>query len=259
MKWRHGRLGHAHGLAARLIATLAVVPWLYACSPAANMTTGSGAPPTVVIVQPVNNTTVAASQPVTIQVEATGSASIVSVDVRVNGLSYRTLTAAPYSVTWTPPANGNFQLIAVATNESSQSASSIPILISVKPAPPAPIVTPPKRNPTSSSGIYTPAPGSDVRGALMDAAREAADDWTQRYSVYELHVYGSWAVGELAVVGYQHMKYEDVFAWRRSKGHWTCLIHGGDTGVGDEPKPTIRAGLRDLGMPAPLVNALQFK
>lgn len=146
---------------------------------------------------------------------------------------------------------------ATAPSTSSTSSAVIPA------APSTPPASRPKSKPTAkkpgSTGIYTPSKGSSERAALMDAARVQSGDWTQRFTVYELHVLGSWAVGELSAQGVPHSPLSHVYAWHEKDGHWTCLMNGGDVGEGDDPKPAIRAALRDLGMPKALVSALQFR
>ncbi len=108
-------------------------------------------------------------------------------------------------------------------------------------------------------GYYTPPAGSPERGALMDAARKTFPPSEQtKFVVYELYVQDDWAVGTLDPVGYESdPPHENVYVWKRVKGKWTCLQGCGD--VGELSLDDIRTSIGELGVPADLVAAVQFK
>jgi hypothetical protein len=109
------------------------------------------------------------------------------------------------------------------------------------------------------SAIHTPLQGSAERQALMDAAR-ASSEQSGLFVVHELHVSGTWAVGELSRVGVKHEPFVDVYAWHQVGGVWECLMNQGEMGADpSDPRPTIRRALRSLGVPSSLVTALRFE
>jgi endo-1,4-beta-D-glucanase Y len=95
---------------------------------------GSAAPGpvTVSITSPANNAVVNEGTNVTINATATTtSGSITKVDFYSNGTLIGTSTASPYSFTLANPIAGNYQLTAIATNSSSQTATSSIVNIQV--------------------------------------------------------------------------------------------------------------------------------
>jgi len=111
----------------------------------------------------------------------------------------------------------------------------------------------------AEAAYHTPSPGSAERGALMDAARETFLDAPKtKFVVHELYVQGDWAVGTLDPVGFEHgPPYENVYVWRKANGVWTCLQGCGD--VGDLTLDDVRDAVRQIGVPANLVDAIRFK
>lgn len=74
-------------------------------------------PPSVAFVTPVNLASVKTNLPNPVQIQAGSTGSTVTqVVFRVGSTIVSTFTQAPYSTTWTPPTNGAYNLIAIATN-----------------------------------------------------------------------------------------------------------------------------------------------
>ncbi len=88
--------------------------------------------PTVSITSPANGATytLPTSFPVTATVDNAGQ-SITQVDFYVNGTVFQTVTTAPYSVTYTPPAPGTYTFRATATETRSGTRTGSSSLVSV--------------------------------------------------------------------------------------------------------------------------------
>lgn len=116
-------------------------------------------------------------------------------------------------------------------------------------------------NPSTVAEVayHTPSPGSTERKALMDAARKTFLDAPRTtFVVHELYIQGDWAVGTIDPVGFEHgPPYDNVYVWRKTGGVWTCLQGCGD--VGDQTLDDIRDAVRQIGVPAHLVDAIRFK
>lgn len=111
----------------------------------------------------------------------------------------------------------------------------------------------------AEAAYHTPSPGSAERKALMDAARGTfLDAPGTEFVVHELYVLGDWAVGTLDPVGFEHgPPYDNVYVWRKANGVWTCLQ--GCSDVGEQTLDDIRDAVRQIGVPANLVDAIRFK
>jgi hypothetical protein len=90
-------------------------------------TTRDATPPTVNITSPSNGASVTGA--VTISVSASDNVGVSSVAVTINGTTMWTWIAAPYSNTWTPPADGNYTITATA-KDAKGNISSHSIVIS---------------------------------------------------------------------------------------------------------------------------------
>ncbi len=105
----------------------------------AGMTTTSSAvaitvdaAPSVAISSPASGASFTAPANVPVAASATDSAGTVTkVDFYRDGTLITTLTAAPYSFTWTNVPAGNYSLTAVATNDAGTSATSAAVAIAV--------------------------------------------------------------------------------------------------------------------------------
>jgi hypothetical protein len=74
-------------------------------------------PPSIAFLTPVNQAAVKTNLPNPIQIQASSSGSTVTqVVFRVGSTVMNTFTQPPYTTTWTPPTNGAYNLIAIATN-----------------------------------------------------------------------------------------------------------------------------------------------
>ncbi len=105
----------------------------------AGMTTTSSAvaiavdaPPGVALTGPVNGASFTAPANIPIAASASDTVGTVTkVDFYQGGTLIITLTAAPYSFTWTNVPAGNYSLTAVATNDAGTSATSAAVTIAV--------------------------------------------------------------------------------------------------------------------------------
>jgi RHS repeat-associated protein len=91
------------------------------------------APPSVALTAPSSGTTFTA--PANIAVAANVSdtvGTVTKVDFYRNGTLITSLTAAPYSFTWTGVPAGSYSLTAVATNDSRQATTSAAVAVTVK-------------------------------------------------------------------------------------------------------------------------------
>jgi len=105
----------------------------------AGMTTTSSAvaiavdaPPGVALTGPVNGASFTAPANIPIAASASDTVGTVTkVDFYQGGTLITTLTAAPYSFTWTGVPTGSYSLTAVATNDAGTSATSAAVTIAV--------------------------------------------------------------------------------------------------------------------------------
>src|SRR5713226_9733992 len=101
--------------------------------------------PSVAITSPANGAsyTLPASFPVTATVDNQGQ-PITQVAFYVNGVVFQTVTTAPYSVTYTPPAPGTYTFKAAATETNQGTRTGFSNLVSVTAnVPPAVSITSP--------------------------------------------------------------------------------------------------------------------
>ena len=120
------------------------------------VTVGGNHAPLVSITSPTVGAGVQVGTPVSIAATASDSDGVVSkVDFYANGLLIGTKVSPPYTASWTPPAEGVFHLIAVATDNGNTSATSADVGVLAASA-----------TGTTSANVYT---GSYVNGkfALM--------------------------------------------------------------------------------------------
>ncbi|TLM88841.1 MAG: SPOR domain-containing protein [Actinobacteria bacterium] len=139
---------------------------------------GVDAPPTVVISAPSNNATIVGGKSVKIVLSATDDNGAPSgISLTLNGQPLAQLDSAPWETVWTPAATGNFELRAKATDSAGQSGESLPILVTVKPAP---ALKPKARVQPKTSSKPSPSPLSDTGasagfwGAWCTGGSEAA-------------------------------------------------------------------------------------
>jgi hypothetical protein len=79
--------------------------------------------PTSEVTAPANGATYATPQEITIHASATTtSGSITQVEFFVNGISIGTDNTAPYSINYTPPADGVYELKVIATNSGGKTS-----------------------------------------------------------------------------------------------------------------------------------------
>jgi len=108
--------------------------------------------PTVAITAPVSGATVSVGAATTVSATATAvaaGATITSIQFFANGVSLGTGVTAPFSVTWTPTAAGNFSLTATATDSNGTSTVSAAVVVIVSSGTAPVIVTHPLTQATS--------------------------------------------------------------------------------------------------------------
>src|SRR3954468_12579683 len=95
-------------------------------------TASTNVPPTVSLTGPANGATFTAPANITVAANAADSDGTISkVDFFSGNTLIGTATAAPFSITWTNVAQGNYSLTAVATDSGNATATSSPVSISV--------------------------------------------------------------------------------------------------------------------------------
>ncbi len=105
---------------------------LQATSPNVAVTVTLGTPPVVAISAPTAGSTVNQSTPVTVTATATDAdGTIASVQFFAGSTAIGTDTTAPYAVSWTPGANGDFTLTARATDNQGNVVTSSAVTVSV--------------------------------------------------------------------------------------------------------------------------------
>ncbi|MGN6164078.1 MAG: Ig-like domain-containing protein [Flavisolibacter sp.] len=150
-------------------------------------------PPSVSITSPVNG--VAVSGTISIQVVASDNIGVASVNLTIDGVSIKTLTAAPYNFTWTV-STGTHTVTATAKDAAGNSSSNS---ISVSQNKVSADITAP------SVSITSPANGATVSGTV--SVTVSASDNTA-VSAVSLSVDGT-AIGTLTVSPYK-------FSWDAS-------------------------------------------
>ena len=121
-------------------------------------------PPTVSITEPANGATVSGN--VTISADAADNVAVAGVQFMLDGASLGAeKTTAPYSLSWNTAnvSNGAHQLSAMAWDTSGNSATSVPVSVTVSNAPP-PDTTPP------TVAMTAPANGATVSGNVTVSA-----------------------------------------------------------------------------------------
>ena len=125
-------------------------------SSVANVTVGALAP-TVVVTAPVAGSVVTAGSNVTLTATATpgAGATVAQVQFLVGGTTIvGTDTSAPYSVSWTPPAAGNFSITAKVVDSLGNTATSAVVSVTAVSATSV-AVTSPANNATATVGTPT--------------------------------------------------------------------------------------------------------
>ncbi len=114
---------------------------LQSTSASVAVTVTLGTPPTVSITAPTSGSTVNRSTAVAVTANAADAdGTIASVQFFADGTAIGTDTVAPYSVTWTPTANGSVVLTARATDNQGNVVTSSSVTVSVATGQP-PVVT----------------------------------------------------------------------------------------------------------------------
>ncbi len=107
--------------AAAWLAALAAVPAVLAAPPlSVSITAPASGANLGALSTPANTVTISATA-----TPSGGGQSITQVDFRVNGTSVGISTVAPFSVVWTPPAPGTYNLTAIATDSSAASNNTL--------------------------------------------------------------------------------------------------------------------------------------
>ena len=98
-----------------------------------------GTPPTISISAPANNANVVVNSPVTLSANAQATntpGNVASVEFLVDNVALTTLTAYPYSATWTPTSLGTYTISAEVTDNDGNVATSPTISVTVVTEPP---------------------------------------------------------------------------------------------------------------------------
>jgi hypothetical protein len=100
-------------------------------SPPVVVTAKTGVPPTVSVTAPANGATLQAGTAVmlTANAAATQPATVQTVRFLVNGEQVCSLAIGPYTCSWTPPAAGTYDIVAVATDSSLFTTTSTSVRV----------------------------------------------------------------------------------------------------------------------------------
>ncbi len=130
------------------------------------VTDNAGIAPTVVIVSPVHGATVAAGEPLLVEVDAFDDIAMASVTLSVDGVVVGGETASPFAFEIVPPVDATtLTLGAVATDQAGNTAVAVPVTINVQVNEP-PVVM-----------ITVPAVGDmPLEGTSVTIAANATDD-----------------------------------------------------------------------------------
>jgi len=134
--------------------------------------------PTVSWVQPANNTTVGVGSQVVLQVApAEPGGTIAQVLFSMSGRILGTARSAPWQITWTPTAQGNYSIAALALDSANQGASAA-INITVGPA--GVSTSGPKYNLTVVNGLGSGSyyPGASVNVSAVPPAGQIFQSWS---------------------------------------------------------------------------------
>ncbi len=132
----------------------------------APITINVNAPPTISITAPANNTSV--TGPANIQLTANAAdtdGSIAKVEYFNGNALIGTATTAPYSITWSNVAPGNYQVTAKATDNQGATATSVAIAINVN-AVPSVIIGSPATSYLAPAAITLNATAGDTDGTI---------------------------------------------------------------------------------------------
>lgn len=95
----------------------------------------TNARPSVAFTAPAPDAVTAVGAPVLLSVSATDSdGGVVSVEYRTNGVLVASSSAAPFGATWVPGSAGEFQLVAIATDDGGAVGESAPRRVTVQAA-----------------------------------------------------------------------------------------------------------------------------
>jgi hypothetical protein len=91
-------------------------------------------PPTVSLTSPASGATITLGQSFTFSANAAdGDGSVINVEFFANGVSVGQDASAPYSIVWTPVAEGGYSLTAVATDDDGATTTSVAVPVTVNP------------------------------------------------------------------------------------------------------------------------------
>jgi hypothetical protein len=124
-------------------------------------------PPTVAWVSPASGTVFTLGTPIVLTATASDNVAVQSVQFLESGNPVATIATAPYAFSWVPPAVGTYLVTALATDTSSNHASTPPITVLVQAAPPPP--PPPDTTPPVVS-LTVPTNNTTVNGTVTVSA-----------------------------------------------------------------------------------------
>jgi RHS repeat-associated protein len=146
--------------------------------------------PTVSITAPANNASVVGPATLTISATAADSdGSVTKVDFYGNGNLLGTDTTAPYSVTWSNVAVGNYSLTAKATDNKNATKTSTAVAVNVNAAPTVALTAPASNaGYTAPASVTLTAEATDTDGTVASVTFHAGatvigNDTTAPYSV----------------------------------------------------------------------------
>ncbi|QYM79568.1 hypothetical protein K0B96_02825 [Horticoccus luteus] len=127
--------------------------------------------PTVAITSPANNAVVTAGTITNVTASATDDISVARVQFYVNGQPLgEAITASPYNVSWTPSTPGTYTLVARATDNIGNQATSSPVTVTVGTnAAPVVALTTPTSGSSAVSGmpVNLTATANDADGTVV--------------------------------------------------------------------------------------------
>lgn len=91
-----------------------------------------GTPPTIRLLNPINNSSVSAGSTVTLTADATAPTGFIkNVDFYVNGVALASSQSFPFGSTWKSQVPGRYEFVAIAYDDKSNAVASTPVVVNV--------------------------------------------------------------------------------------------------------------------------------
>lgn len=138
------------------------------------MVSAIGTPPSVTLLNPLNNTSISSGTEVKLVAEAVAPTGFVkNVEFYVNGVALSTANSFPFTSTWKPTVPGKYEFVAIAFDDKSNAVASTPVNVTVTGGFPTAEITQPGASRTVIQGepldIAVKAAGAD--GGITSLAR----------------------------------------------------------------------------------------